>query len=172
MTTFHRPPIAATVAPEGQNSPHCSFDLTRWLRIGKYLPSWILTRHRMYKSNSERSRRGRRGRDHTGYLGGAKATHVRVLETQFLVPLVLGVLIWGGLFLRDPRMGGLITGPRGAATLLDLHPSTLRNRMKKLGITRGSHQIWSLTPPVVTSAPPAPTCPSAAASPLQDGFRS
>jgi hypothetical protein len=44
----------------------------------------------------------------TGYLGGAIATHVRVLEMQFLVPLVLGVLIWGGLFLRDPRMRALI----------------------------------------------------------------
>jgi PAS domain S-box-containing protein len=36
----------------------------------------------------------------------------------------------------------VITGPRGAAKLLDLHPSTLRNRMKKLGITRSSHHIW------------------------------
>jgi formate hydrogenlyase transcriptional activator len=30
----------------------------------------------------------------------------------------------------------VITGPRGAAQLLDLPPSTLRNRMKKLGLTR------------------------------------
>jgi transcriptional regulator with GAF, ATPase, and Fis domain len=36
----------------------------------------------------------------------------------------------------------VVTGPRGAAKLLDLHPSTLRNRMKKLGITRASHQMW------------------------------
>jgi transcriptional regulator with GAF, ATPase, and Fis domain len=36
----------------------------------------------------------------------------------------------------------VITGPRGAARILDLHPSTLRNRMKKLGITRASHHIW------------------------------
>jgi transcriptional regulator with GAF, ATPase, and Fis domain len=36
----------------------------------------------------------------------------------------------------------VITGPRGAARLLGLHPSTLRNRMKKLGITRGSDHIW------------------------------
>jgi formate hydrogenlyase transcriptional activator len=35
----------------------------------------------------------------------------------------------------------VITGPRGAARLLDLAPSTLRNRMKKLGITRASHHI-------------------------------
>ncbi|HJZ91580.1 MAG TPA: sigma 54-interacting transcriptional regulator [Gemmataceae bacterium] len=33
----------------------------------------------------------------------------------------------------------LITGPRGAAKLLGLHSNTLRNRMKKLGITRPAH---------------------------------
>jgi PAS domain S-box-containing protein len=35
----------------------------------------------------------------------------------------------------------IIEGPRGAARTLGLHPNTLRNRMKKLGITRASHQI-------------------------------
>jgi transcriptional regulator with GAF, ATPase, and Fis domain len=30
----------------------------------------------------------------------------------------------------------IITGPRGAATVLGLHPSTLRSRIKKLGISR------------------------------------
>jgi DoxX-like family len=44
----------------------------------------------------------------TGYLGGAVATHARVLEMQFLVPLMLGMLVWGGLFLRDPRVRALI----------------------------------------------------------------
>jgi transcriptional regulator with GAF, ATPase, and Fis domain len=33
----------------------------------------------------------------------------------------------------------LITGPRGAAKVLGLHANTLRNRMKKLGITRPVH---------------------------------
>jgi formate hydrogenlyase transcriptional activator len=33
----------------------------------------------------------------------------------------------------------VVTGPRGAAKMLDINPSTLRNRMKKLGITRTSH---------------------------------
>jgi formate hydrogenlyase transcriptional activator len=33
----------------------------------------------------------------------------------------------------------LITGPRGAAKVLGLHANTLRNRMKKLGITRPMH---------------------------------
>jgi sorbitol-specific phosphotransferase system component IIC len=44
----------------------------------------------------------------TGYLGGAIATHVRLLEGQAAVPVVLGALIWGGLFLRDARVRELI----------------------------------------------------------------
>jgi PAS domain S-box-containing protein len=35
----------------------------------------------------------------------------------------------------------VIAGQRGAAKILGLHPSTLANRMKKLGITRATHQI-------------------------------
>jgi len=44
----------------------------------------------------------------TGYLGGATATHVRVGDSLFFVPAVLGVLVWGGLFLRDDRLRALI----------------------------------------------------------------
>ena len=43
----------------------------------------------------------------TGYLGGAVATHVRVRDPFFshiLFPVYMGVLIWGGLFLRDHRL--------------------------------------------------------------------
>jgi hypothetical protein len=43
----------------------------------------------------------------TGYLGGAVATHVRLgnpLFTHKLVPIYLGALVWGGLFLRDGRL--------------------------------------------------------------------
>ena len=43
----------------------------------------------------------------TGYLGGAILAHLRVGE-NFLGPIVFGVLIWGGLFLRDPRVRALI----------------------------------------------------------------
>ena len=43
----------------------------------------------------------------TGYLGGAIATHVR-LEEAFAVPLLLGVLVWAGLYLRDARLRALI----------------------------------------------------------------
>lgn len=43
----------------------------------------------------------------TGYLGGAIATHVRIGE-PFIGPLLLGLLIWGGLYLRDARLPELI----------------------------------------------------------------
>lgn len=46
----------------------------------------------------------------TGYLGGAVATHVRVGEGWFPIvfPVVLGILLWGGLYLRDGRVQALI----------------------------------------------------------------
>lgn len=43
----------------------------------------------------------------TGYLGGAIATHVRVADA-FFPPLVLGIFVWGGLFLRDERLRVLL----------------------------------------------------------------
>lgn len=42
----------------------------------------------------------------TGYLGGAIATHVRIGE-PFATPLVLGVLVWLGLYLRESRLKAL-----------------------------------------------------------------
>ena len=46
----------------------------------------------------------------TGYLGGAVATHLRVGEGLFPVffPVILGVLLWGGLWFRDYRLRALI----------------------------------------------------------------
>lgn len=43
----------------------------------------------------------------TGYLGGATATSVQ-MGASFVLPVALGVLIWGGLHLRDPRLRVLI----------------------------------------------------------------
>jgi transcriptional regulator with GAF, ATPase, and Fis domain len=37
------------------------------------------------------------------------------------------------------RTRGVIEGPRGAARLLDMKPSTTRFRMKKLGITKADY---------------------------------
>jgi hypothetical protein len=46
----------------------------------------------------------------TGYLGGAEATQVRVNADPFALvfPILLGLLIWGGLYLRDERLRALI----------------------------------------------------------------
>jgi hypothetical protein len=43
----------------------------------------------------------------TGYLGGATATHLRIGE-PFHMAVLLGVLLWGGLYLRDERLRQLI----------------------------------------------------------------
>ena len=43
----------------------------------------------------------------TGYLGGATLAHLRVGD-PFWTPVILGALVWGGLFLRDPRLRALI----------------------------------------------------------------
>ena len=47
----------------------------------------------------------------TGYLGGAIYTHVRAgspLLTHTLFGVYLGLLIWGGLWLRDDRVRALL----------------------------------------------------------------
>ncbi len=45
----------------------------------------------------------------TGYLGGAVAAHLRVADTaRAAIPLVAGILAWGGLYFRDPRLRELI----------------------------------------------------------------
>jgi hypothetical protein len=47
----------------------------------------------------------------TGYLGGAVATNVRVsapLFSYILTPVYVGVLVWGGLYLRDERVRAMV----------------------------------------------------------------
>jgi hypothetical protein len=53
----------------------------------------------------------------TGLLGGAVATHVRVgspLFSHVLFGVYLGVLAWGGLYLRSEVLRGLIPFRRGS----------------------------------------------------------
>ena len=47
----------------------------------------------------------------TGYLGGAVATHVRTGESLFSIvfPVIFGVLLWLGLYLRDSRLRALFS---------------------------------------------------------------
>ena len=47
----------------------------------------------------------------SGYLGGAIATHVRIgspLLSHTLFPIYVASLIWGGLYLREPRLRNLV----------------------------------------------------------------
>lgn len=47
----------------------------------------------------------------TGLLGGAMATHLRVdspLFTHLLFGLYIGLMAWGGLYLRDPALRALM----------------------------------------------------------------
>jgi hypothetical protein len=47
----------------------------------------------------------------TGYLGGAMASHVRIgspLFTHTLFGFYIGVMLWGGLWLRDRGLRGLL----------------------------------------------------------------
>lgn len=44
----------------------------------------------------------------TGYLGGATATMVRVSSPWVLFPVLIGVLVWAGLYFRDEQVRSLI----------------------------------------------------------------
>ncbi|ATB44238.1 membrane protein [Cystobacter fuscus] len=43
----------------------------------------------------------------TAYLGGAVATHVRISD-PFTSPIIIGVVVWAGLYLRDARIRALV----------------------------------------------------------------
>jgi hypothetical protein len=52
----------------------------------------------------------------TGYLGGAVAAHLRVADSaRATIPLVVGILAWGGLYLRDSRIRELVPFRRTAS---------------------------------------------------------
>ena len=46
----------------------------------------------------------------TGYLGGAVATNVLAKTPAFNLsfPVIFGVLVWGGIFLRDGELRGIV----------------------------------------------------------------
>jgi hypothetical protein len=44
----------------------------------------------------------------TGLLGGATITTLRIGDPTYPMPVILGMLAWGGLFMRDPRLRALI----------------------------------------------------------------
>lgn len=44
----------------------------------------------------------------TGLLGGATITTLRIGDPTYPMPVILGMLAWGGLFMRDVRLRELI----------------------------------------------------------------
>jgi len=44
----------------------------------------------------------------TGLMGGATITTLRVGDPTYPMPVILGMLAWGGLYLRDVRLRALI----------------------------------------------------------------
>ena len=42
------------------------------------------------------------------YLGGAVATHVHAKDGKFFVPVIVGVIAWLGLYLRDRKLRALV----------------------------------------------------------------
>ena len=47
----------------------------------------------------------------TAYMGGAISTHVRIgnpLFSHTLFPIYVALLLWGGLYLREPRLRALL----------------------------------------------------------------
>ena len=42
------------------------------------------------------------------YLGGAVATHLHAKDGMFFVPVIVGVIAWLGLYLRDRKLRALV----------------------------------------------------------------
>lgn len=43
----------------------------------------------------------------TGYLGGAILTHLRIND-NFAPPIIMGILLWLGIFLREPKLRAIL----------------------------------------------------------------
>jgi hypothetical protein len=52
----------------------------------------------------------------TGFLGGATAAKLRIDDASLFFSVVVGVLVWAGLYLRNGRLRALVPIERGKAT--------------------------------------------------------
>jgi transcriptional regulator with GAF, ATPase, and Fis domain len=76
---------------------------------------------------------GKPGRDRAGRIPSTTAMPGEALSLEEVERRhILGVL-------KQTR--GVIEGPKGAARILNLHPNTLRSRIKRLGITHSDYEI-------------------------------
>jgi len=89
--------------------------------------------------------------DHAARNGGASKTS-NTARPAVTTPASLEEVVRRHILDVLQKTGGLIEGPNGAARILELDPSTLRGRMKKLGINRNGRQIpWA--PPRFSAVP-------------------
>jgi hypothetical protein len=44
----------------------------------------------------------------TAYMGGATASHVRLHQGQWVVPVVFGIIVWAAMLLREPRLRAVL----------------------------------------------------------------
>jgi hypothetical protein len=83
----------------------------------------------------------------TAYLGGATATNVRVGDSSFIGPILAGVFVWAGLYLRDRRLS---EAPILAKLNHAGRSKRLRMRLASYKSTDGMHdaiKFLSLTQP-------------------------
>jgi len=114
------PAGGATGGPEAGGGP-----LRGGFWVAEDLPSAVLPA-------AQGSRCAGGGQPATPQEGGkpanlAEATHLAAVEKNHILAV-----------LRESRW--VIDGPRGAARILNIHPNTLRSRLKRLGIVRPSHE--------------------------------
>lgn len=57
----------------------------------------------------------------TGYLGGATFVHVHQHDSigMLLTPIIVGVVVWLGVFLREPRLRAIVPWRTSTASRLD-----------------------------------------------------
>jgi len=94
----------------------------------------------------------------TGYLGGAIASHVRIgspLFTHVLFGLYLGLMVWGGLWLRDARLRQLLRHVGAQDRQLLKYrppPERVAHRLSARKVSRAA-PLWFSRVPVSTHPP-------------------
>ena len=77
------------------------------------------------------------------YLGGAVATHLHAGDGLFFVPVLVGVVGWLGLYLRDRKLRALVPDCRGLSVGMEMPDGPV-----SFGRTRVNHIAFR--PPITT----------------------
>jgi hypothetical protein len=66
----------------------------------------------------------------TGLLGGATITGLRIADPTYPMPVILGMMAWGGLYLRDVRLRELIPLRKSTSEVLTQKPPCGDSRLR------------------------------------------